>query len=282
VKKFGAKKMKLDKNLRSFDGLKIAYRITRKNKPFLIFVEGLSGNFTGWQYQIKFFEKKGYSTIAYDLRGHGKSGIPKNLDFSFDAFSKDLYEILKKEKVNKAIFITNCFGSMICQHFYNKHPEKVRAIVLMNTSHKSPYHGFEQNRYFVNIVSGFYSFLLSLLNRKFIRELNYPYLESSKVVNYPSWIDFAASTFIYTNLITIVGVYQTMLDFNFAKILKKIKVPTLLIATKKDQIFSVKDLERMHSLIKNSKFVLADGDHLAFLKKSGKINSVLYDFIKRL
>ena len=53
-----------------------------------------------WRNERVFLHKKGISTIAVDLRGHGKSGRPKLLgDYNIEKFAGDIHSIIKKEKI---------------------------------------------------------------------------------------------------------------------------------------------------------------------------------------
>ena len=106
----------MEKKIKSSDGTHINYEIsrTKKNNHWLIFIHGAGGDLTAWRKERYFFHKKGYSTIAIDLRGHGKSERPKLLiDYSLDNFAQDVNTVLKHEKINNFSIISHCFGSMI-------------------------------------------------------------------------------------------------------------------------------------------------------------------------
>lgn len=98
--------------LKSFDGTKIYYKINRKSGLFLIFVHGWTNNWSVWEKEIKFFQKKGYSTLTLDLRGHGQSDKPQNKkQYRFQCFAKDINEIIKKEKINNFVLIGHSMGA---------------------------------------------------------------------------------------------------------------------------------------------------------------------------
>ena len=74
---------------KSFDNTKIYYDINKKSNKSLVFLHAWSHNHTVWNKELRYFQRKGYSILAPDLRGHGKSDKPEKLqDYHFNKFSK--------------------------------------------------------------------------------------------------------------------------------------------------------------------------------------------------
>ena len=87
------------KSIQSFDNTKITYFYTKnpQAKDTLLFIHGWPHNHTVWNKEVKWFTKKEYSTLAVDLRGHGKSNRPeKKSDYTLRKFAKDIHLIIKK------------------------------------------------------------------------------------------------------------------------------------------------------------------------------------------
>src|SRR3989344_2413697 len=99
----------MQKKVESFDRININYSINRVSKKFLIFLHGIGGDLTVWKKYVKFFNKKGFSTIAVDFRGHGISDkANKKIDYSVENSAKDIFQIIKKEKIKHFVFIGHC------------------------------------------------------------------------------------------------------------------------------------------------------------------------------
>jgi len=58
------------------NGVKINYVATGKGTEAIVFVHGLGENLESWKHQLETFSKV-FKVVGLDLRGHGKSGVPK-------------------------------------------------------------------------------------------------------------------------------------------------------------------------------------------------------------
>ncbi|MAG60938.1 hypothetical protein CL619_04080 [archaeon] len=130
------------KTVKSFDGTKIAYykRQGNKEKPTLVFLHGVGGNYTTWNKELEFFEKKKYPCIAVDLRGHGESDVPDEFEkYSTEAFAKDLDVILDKEKIESFVLIGHSLGGCIALTFHLLSKKSAEAITLIEPSIVYPF-----------------------------------------------------------------------------------------------------------------------------------------------
>jgi 3-oxoadipate enol-lactonase len=269
------------KQFETFDGNKIFYKIVRKKKPFVMFVHGLSGNYSGWEFELNFLEKKGYSTITFDLRGHGNSSIPEK-DFSMDAYCRDIFELLKKEKIKKVSLVSHCFGGMISQKFYEKYPSMVSSIALINTTYKNP---FECNipvpKKIQGILKKAASGTSNLLDKTFIKNIKYPRMKCNEFIKYPNFFICFLASMVYTHPKTMLKCQETMMKFNSEKILKKIKVPVLIIGGTADKFFPAKISQEMKCLAIKSELRIIKGKHLTVMKQADEVNKTIFDFFKR-
>ena len=64
----------------------------KKNQEIpIVFVHGVGLTHEIWKPQLDFFNN--YSTLAYDILGHGKSSLTKQ-NISFDDFSEQLIDLI--------------------------------------------------------------------------------------------------------------------------------------------------------------------------------------------
>jgi pimeloyl-ACP methyl ester carboxylesterase len=86
-----------------------------------------------WNNQVSYF--KTYSTLTYDLLGHGKT--PCNKDkLSLRDFSIQLLEILDHLKIEKINLVGFSLGSLIALNFSSHFQKKVEKLILIGTTYK--------------------------------------------------------------------------------------------------------------------------------------------------
>ncbi len=127
----------------SKDGLKIHYEIVGKGKEKsqdipIFFIMGLGMDMRGWMFQVPHFSEK-YRVFLVDNRGIGKSDVPDDF-FTTDDMADDIYEIMRREGIEKAHFVGASMGGMILQKFASKYPDNVEKLVLACTLAKLDEH----------------------------------------------------------------------------------------------------------------------------------------------
>jgi pimeloyl-ACP methyl ester carboxylesterase len=86
-----------------------------------------------WEPQINFFKE--YSTITYDLLGHGKTPFNKE-EITLDDFSKQLLSILEFLKVDKCNLVGFSLGSLIALDFASKFQGRLKSLTVIGTTYK--------------------------------------------------------------------------------------------------------------------------------------------------
>jgi len=87
----------------SKDGVPIAYSVSGKGEPTLVFAHGWSCDRSVWNKQVDHFNKK-YQVVALDLAGHGMSGRQRKV-YSQEAFGEDIAAVVRAVKCRKVILI---------------------------------------------------------------------------------------------------------------------------------------------------------------------------------
>lgn len=69
--------------IESKDGAKIYYETFGHEKPYpIILIHPIGGNIDIWDHEIPFILKRGFKIMAYEIRGHNRSIIGNNRNFS--------------------------------------------------------------------------------------------------------------------------------------------------------------------------------------------------------
>ena len=102
--------------------------------PAVVFLHGFTGDLRAWLPHVEPFSAD-YHVIAPDLRGHGRSAAPEDLEtYTMERYAADLGELLDDLGVDICALVGSSFGGMIAAHFAVEHPERVAALVLSDTS----------------------------------------------------------------------------------------------------------------------------------------------------
>ncbi|MDD5031616.1 MAG: alpha/beta hydrolase [Patescibacteria group bacterium] len=271
----------MEKKIKSHDSTIIVYDINRFSKEFLVFVHGAGGDLTAWKKERAFFHKKGISTLAVDLRGHGKSGRPDTAQsYSLKNFAKDIGIVLEKEKISEFSMIGHCFGGMVTVMFEKIFPEKAKAYILIDTAYKAP--GI------LNEFVKYNPFLVNFLNRALEKyDLN---RKRFGHVNFDKFIgggDYDPariySDIIHTSLKSWLFTYENLARYDGVPTLKKIRKPVLIIEGEKDSIFDVSVAKKINRLIKSSRLVVVpEENHIINLNNPAIIDKNIWEFLNKI
>lgn len=100
--------------------------------PLVVFLHGIGGNRRSWDDQLAFFSRR-FTAAAWDARGYGDSDdYDGPLDFR--DFSADLLRLLRHLNVEEAHLVGLSMGGRIARSFALAHPQRVKSLVLANTS----------------------------------------------------------------------------------------------------------------------------------------------------
>jgi pimeloyl-ACP methyl ester carboxylesterase len=99
--------------------------------PQVVFTHGGGDDVSTWSGQLSHFADHGYTTVAWDLRGHGSSDGPADAGYySRDLAVGDLVTLLDGEP---AVLVGHSLGGYLSLCVALRHPDLVRALVLVAT-----------------------------------------------------------------------------------------------------------------------------------------------------
>lgn len=270
----------MKKTIKSFDDTIINYDIRRfrNKKEFLIFVHGVGANLTVWKGIRAYFNKLKISTLAIDLRGHGKSSKPKFLeDYKLKKFAEDIKEIIKKERIKNPIMIGHSLGGMVTLTFHELYPELSKEYIIIGSTYKAPRK--------LRVILKKLEKLVNFLNKKFRKifpKRTKKYGKRKKILNKLGDGNIIRVFFgvIKTSFKSWLFTLENINDFEAENILKTIKKPVLILSGGKDNIINVRNSKRLHELIKGSKLkIFPKGNHILPLTNPKEISNEIYNFI---
>lgn len=272
----------------SFDQCPIFYRYSKgKTNQTLIFLHGVGGNWTVWKKELEYFEKKGYSTLALDLRGHGKSGCPHEFkSYSLPHFSRDIYGLLQHEKIKNFSLIGHSLGGGIIINYLMRYKGKSpSSAVLIESCSVYP---FTHDR--ILMLNPYLVELLRYIERKReLRKEQFPHFQDVDL----SEESFGANFHLISHLLhltplqSVIRVLDNVEEFvhkNKRRIeftLENLSIPLLLVAGEKDTIVPIKFSKIIKKLYSKAHMkILKNADHRVIINDASEVNGVLYSFLQ--
>ena len=117
----------------NFDSNQNHYFFNKKDTIPLVFIHGVGLDHQMWNPQINNLNE--FSTITYDLIGHGKTPCKKE-KLTLNDFSNKLIEILEHLQINKINLIGFSLGSLIALDFTSNYEDKINKLILIGTTYK--------------------------------------------------------------------------------------------------------------------------------------------------
>jgi pimeloyl-ACP methyl ester carboxylesterase len=101
----------------------------------VVFLHSYGGDSRHWSTQLDHLRHH-RRALAIDLRGHGKSAKPKDMDYSVRAFVRDLEVVAKELKLERFILVGHSLGAAIANAYAGAHPGQVAGVVLVGAGGK--------------------------------------------------------------------------------------------------------------------------------------------------
>jgi len=245
---------------KSYDETKIFYVAQGDGEKVIIFVHGLGESHETWVEQIKYFSSK-YKVIALDLRGHGRSEIPKKR-ITMEDFAEDVLAVLKTENVDKAHFVGYSMGALVVLETYKKAKEKFKTLTLEAFLPAYPPAQTEvlMNMSMDEIARQVAEFAVAPTAPKELKDDIYRIISQTDKEMYIESAEAATSK-------------------TYDPVLLEIEHPTLLIYGEFDFIAPPEAGKGVSSRIKNSKLVVFNTGHMPHREDVERFNKELEQFI---
>ena len=107
--------------------------LNENTTKWVSFVHGAGGSSSIWFRQIRAFKKE-FNVLVLDLRGHGNT-TPTfkdtfNDEYTFNAITEDILEVLDYLKIKKSHFIGISLGTILIRNLAEKKADLVESMVL--------------------------------------------------------------------------------------------------------------------------------------------------------
>ncbi len=218
-----------------------------------------------------------YRVINVDLRGHGESG-DSTQPFTLYDLVDDVLAVLDGEKVDHAVWAGLSIGGFLSMRAALRHPDRVRALVLMNTD--------------AGAESAFKSFKYSVLRwglkalgpGPIVPSLLPIFLGKTTLRTRPELREEVRRKFLAMRVPSIAeGVRTLCTRDDIRGELRRIRCPTLVIAGEEDQPLPPPHSEQIAGSIPGAELVVVPKcGHLSSLEAPEEVTRALIAFLERL
>ena len=255
----------------NFDPNQNYYSFIDNNTNPLVFIHGVGLDHKMWEPQINSLNN--YSTITYDLLGHGKTPYKKE-EITLSDFSNQLDYLLNFLKIDKINLIGFSLGSLIALDFASKFQDKLKTLTLIGTTYKRTK---EQRALVIE------RFEQAKLNKPISKQALKRWFTDEYLNKHPEIYDQ------FIKILTKDG--EDHLNFlkayklftyhqNDTNMIKNIKTKTLVMTGSNDSGSTVEMSKSLSNDLINSSFIeINNGKHLCSIECADDVNINLKNFI---
>jgi 3-oxoadipate enol-lactonase len=242
----------------------------------IVLIHGFPFSHEMWRPQIEFLENK-FRVIAYDIRGHGNSGIGDG-QYMIELFVDDLVGLLNHLKLEKAILCGLSMGGYIALRAVERNPERVKALILADTQSKpdSNETKLKQSASIGSIKTlGVKPYAESFVKAVFATDSLTK--KTATVEKIKQIIQMNSSLGICGALLALASRTDT------TEALPGIKVPTLILAGEHDALTPPSASQEMHNKVPKSEIhLISNAAHMSNLENPDEFNKHILNFLSKL
>ena len=245
------------------------YLFNKKDqKTPIVFVHGVGLTHEIWHPQLNFFKE--YTTLTYDILGHGKSKLNKEI-ISFNDFSNQIVELIDELKIDQIHLVGFSIGSLIARNFATRFGERLKSLTLLG----SIYNRSKEQQKIVNQRFEQAKSELKLSRQALKRWFTDKYLE-----NNPHIYEKISSILSSNNMANFLKVYELFVKHKNDENFSKIKVSTLIMTGEFDIGSTVEMSRELNKIINNSQLsIIKNGKHLCSIECADEVNLKIKNFI---
>ena len=255
----------------NFDPNQNYYSFINNNTNPLVFIHGVGLDHKMWDPQINFLND--FSTITYDLLGHGKTPYNKD-DVTLNDFSNQLNDLIKFLKVDKIHLIGFSLGSLIALDFASKFQNRLKTLTLLGTTYERT---MEQRNLVIE------RFEQAKLNKPISKQALKRWFTEEYLNEHPEIYDQFIKILTkdgedhlnFLKAYKLFAHHQDDID-----IIKDIKTKTLVMTGSSDSGSTVEMSKSLSNDLINSSFMdINNGKHLCSIECADDVNINLKNFI---
>jgi 3-oxoadipate enol-lactonase len=248
----------------------------------LVFIHGALLNSGLWTRQIETFSDL-FQCMAYDLRGHGRTGASNLRRYTAGTFADDLAEMLDALELRRPILCGLSMGGMIAQSFAAKYPERVRALVLCDTGVSTCHYLTDR---ILNQAIGLVTPTATLLGvpefRRFTHLINQCFGDHSWAAQTEKSANFVCDALAMVSPPEVAKIVTAIRKFDSSALYRP-KVPALILNGESDHPFILRHAKILQQAYPGADYrIIPKASHLANLDNPETFDLMLLEFLSEL
>jgi 3-oxoadipate enol-lactonase len=236
--------------------------------PVLMLSNSLGTTLHMWDGQIKPFTQH-FRLLRYDRRGHGRSSVPPG-PYSMQRLGHDVLAVLDALGIEKVNWCGLSMGGMVGQWLGANAPDRIKRLVLSNTSSYFADKNAWNERLKLVREQGLASFADANMERWFTKGFR---------ERAPQTMAWMKDMFAATPLQGYIACGEAVRDMDQRELLGKIKAPTLVIAGQHDPATPVEANEYIKSRIPGAQLTMLDAAHISNVEQPDAYAKAVLNFL---
>lgn len=253
----------------SSNGISVGYDDSGGSDPALLLVHGHPFDRTMWR-----DKPPGWRVIAPDLRGYGATTtVPGKT--TLDIFASDLVALLDHLGIDKVVIGGLSMGGQIVMEFYRLFPERVRGLILADTSPRAETADGKAGR--IALADRLLSEGMSTYAAEALPMMMAP----ANIDALPEVADHVLGMMRGTDPVGAAAAMRGRAERpDYVSLLATVTVPALVIVGSDDEFTPVSEAMLIHQQVPESTMVIVDGaGHLPNLERPREFDSAVQQFL---
>ena len=218
--------------------------------------------------------KQSFCVLRFDQRGHGKSEVPP-APYSMEALADDVAELIASQAGGAAHFVGLSMGGMVAQQVAVRHPQRVRSLVIANSSasQDAASRAMWQARAATVLDQGVAAIAEGSMQRWFTPEFR---------AQHPDQVAAMRKILEATDPKGYAATCDAISRIDFRSSNAGIACPALVIAGSRDQATPPAMSEEIRASIPGSRMATLDAAHLSAVERPAEFARLVADFVGAL
>ena len=241
-----------------FEGL--SYEISGSGPP-IVFIAGCGADPICWALARRALEAD-FRILTFDSRG-----LPGPV--SSQTLADSTSHLLEHLSIPPALVVGHSLGGMVAQHLSLNHPERVRALVLVASCARLG----ERAKHILDCL-----YRALALDPMLYLDLLMPWAFSAKFFRSAKNLHFIREGFVKPPLESFGAQMRAVFDHDSRSVLKKITVPTMVVAGEEDLICDAPATVELSEGIRGSRVEIIPGGHACYMEQAELFNGLVRRF----
>lgn len=245
--------------------------LTHGGDELVVFLHAVGGDHGSWRPQVEALRGR-YTTLAFDMRGHGRSFSPDRPPISIANFADDALRLVDEAGFIRAHFVGLSMGGVVAQEIFARAPDRVQSLVLADTWCFHP-EADARRAWMQNKLAG-----MSMMDSA---AADMPHLYAPDAPR--ALIDAAIQVEGSKDKDVFLQSWHAMFQVDYRDLLPRVDVPVLLVGGTEDRITPIDPLllEILRRTPMAELQVLQGGGHFCNLDRADAFNDALLPFLRR-